>query len=341
MKKLVLLLVLVVGLFAEVSFDQVQELLKNRQYSKALVSLEAIQVNHPNESIVYYATAQAKAGFGDLIGAKIALDKAKALNSKLSYAKPEAVKALEIAVQPRVELVQTFERADKINYGVYGFIISFILIIAGLWYFMFKKSEDDDDIKGFNGNDKPMPKPSPSPYTRKPFENDVVEKAPSPFKDDLKPEDVYKPVLNTKPNRPSILEDTRMRREQRPETFSVNYGTKRNHGSASDTIVAGVAGVALGATIANMLDNDNHEVTKSEPTRNEYFAKSYEEPEPRVSNSWGGSNEPEPRVSNSWGGSNESDSGSWGGSNEEEVVTSSSWGGSNESDSGSWGGSND
>lgn len=301
MKKLVLILALALSLMAEMSFDQVQELIKNRQYSKALVSLEVIQVNHPDESIVYYAQAQAKAGFGDLRGAKSALDKAKSLNPKLTYAKPEAVKALEIAVQPRTELVQTFEREDKPTYWIVSFIGFVILFGIIYYYFMFRK-KPEEIIE--------QPKPYEYKSTTAGYSTPAREHSTVPV-DSPSEQEVMK----------RYLEETASRKPVRPEIRP--YGSARvnevhhyHHNSSSgNTVAAGLAGVAAGVAVASIFD-DTKQSTQHEVDN---ISRVYN-PEPE-DYSWSSSNS---SSSDSWSSSNSSSDDSWSDSSSSSSSSSSS-----------------
>ena len=297
MKKLLLILALALSLMAEMSFDQVQELIKNRQYSKALVSLEVIQVNHPDESIVYYAQAQAKAGFGDLIGAKIALDKAKALNPKLTYAKPEAVKALEIAVEPRIDLVKTFEREDTKSYWIASFFGFVVLFIVGYWYFMFRGKPEEvvEPVAPY--------KPS-EPYTTYKTTSAETTKRPETFSKGYGLKETF---------------NTRSAPVYRPARTEVHHHHHNPNSNSGNTVAAGLAGVAAGVAVASMFDDarysTQHEVDSLSRVLN---------PEPE-DNSWADSNS---SSDNSWADSNSSSDDSWSSSNN---SSSDSWSSSNSS----------
>ena len=294
MKKLLLVLALALSLMAEMSFDQVQELIKKKQYNEALISLEVIQKNHPNESIVYYAQAQAKAGFGDLRGAKSALDKAKALNPKLTYAKPEAVKALEIAVEPRIDLVKTFEREDTKSYWIASFFGFVVLFIVGYWYFMFRGKPEEvvEPVAPY----KPTYKTTNSETTKRP--------------------ETFSKVHHQHHN--SNSETTK-----RPERTEVHH---HHHNSNSDnTFAAGLAGVVAGVAVASIFDDTKHSTQHEVDTISTVL-----NPEPE-DNSWTDSNS---SSDDSWGSSNNSSSDSWGSSNSSsDDSSSSSWSDSSSSSS--------
>lgn len=303
MKKLLLVLALALSLMAEMSFDQVQELIKKKQYNEALIALEVIQKNHPNESIVYYAQAQAKAVVGDLRGAKSALDKAKALNPKLTYAKPEAVKALEIAVQPRTELVQTFEREDKPTYWIVSFIGFVVLFGIIYYYFMFRK-KPEEIIE--------QPKPYEYKSTTAGYSTPAREHSTVPVDSPSEQETMKR-----------YLEETASRKPVRPEirpygSARVNEVHHHHHNSNSgNTVAAGLAGVAAGVAVASIFDDTKHSTQHEVDSISRMY-----NPEPE-DNSWKGSNDyKEEEEDNSWKNSNSSADDSWTDSN---SSSDSSW----------------
>lgn len=310
MKKLVLILALALSLMAEMSFDQVQELIKNRQYSKALVSLEVIQVNHPDESIVYYAQAQAKAGFGDLRGAKSALDKAKSLNPKLTYAKPEAVKALEIAVQPRTELVQTFEREDKPTYWIVSFIGFVILFGIIYYYFMFRKKPEEiiEQPKPYEyksttaGYSTPAREHSTVPVDA-PSEQETMKRYLEDYRLSVKTNPSYNETFNTQSAGKSTVKNAEVHH---------HYHHNSNSGN---TVAAGLAGVAAGVAVASIFDDTKHSTQHEVDNISRVY-----NPEPE-DYSWSSSNS---SSSDSWSSSNSSSDDSWSDSSSSSSSSSSS-----------------
>lgn len=302
MKKLLLLLALALSLMAEMSFDQVQELIKKKQYNEALISLEVIQKNHPNESIVYYAQAQAKAGFGDLRGAKSALDRAEALNPKLSYAKPEAVKALKIAIEPRIDLVKTFEREDT-KLSIWVILISVLSIIATgavALVFMFRKKPEEvvEPVTPY--------KPS-EPYRERPETFSKGYGVKETFNPNSAP--VYRPDV-------------------RPYSSTTEVHHHHHNSGSGNTVAAGLAGVAAGVAVASMFDDTKHSTQHEVDS----IARIYN-PEPE-DNSWKGSNSyKEEKEDNSWKDSNSSSDSSWGSSS---SSSDDSWSSSSSSSDYSW-----
>jgi len=89
--------------FAEPSFNQIESLIANHQYSAAQSGLERIIENHPQSAKAYWAMAQANAGLGNSIRAKENLDKAIGLDPDLKFANKNEVQSLQIAVTPKHE----------------------------------------------------------------------------------------------------------------------------------------------------------------------------------------------------------------------------------------------
>ena len=106
MKKLLLIALTTLSLYAEATFEQVQSMIGSGNYKQAVLALTVIAENHPNSSKVQYTLAQAQAGLGNLPAAKAALDKALALNPKLDFVPADQVKQLQQAIQPQVKLIK-------------------------------------------------------------------------------------------------------------------------------------------------------------------------------------------------------------------------------------------
>lgn len=106
MKKLLLIALTTLSLYAEATFEQVQSMIGSGNYKQAVLALTVIAENHPNSSKVQYTLAQAQAGLGNLPAANAALDKALALNPKLDFVPADQVKQLQQAIQPQVKLIK-------------------------------------------------------------------------------------------------------------------------------------------------------------------------------------------------------------------------------------------
>lgn len=290
MKKLVLLVVMCLSLMAEMSFNQVQNLIDNKKFPEALIALEVIQANHPNESIVYFALAQAKAGAGDLIGAKSAFLKAESLNPKFTYAKPSVVEALRFAIEPKVNSVKAFERQDKhssVLWIVFGLVAG-----AGVAYFLTRPKKEDEKVRTYD-TPRPSTRPEPKPVYEEP-KRESMYKEP-----EVKPTNtIYTPKDYTC---------------QEPVREVHHYHETKSSGN---TVAAGLAGVAAGVAVSSLLheSKENHYTEPSyhrEPAYDRYPSRTQVDDE--VDNSWKGSNS---SSDDSWGGSNSDNDDSWGGSND-------------------------
>ena len=114
MKKIIWITVMFVVItcsmaFAEASFDQIQQLIKNKEYSAAIKGLEIIIHNHPQSAKAYYAMAQAQAGVGNQVLAKKALDMAQGIDPTLKFASSGNVENLKDAIQPQTKKIEAIE----------------------------------------------------------------------------------------------------------------------------------------------------------------------------------------------------------------------------------------
>ena len=133
MKSILLIISLVMALFAEPSFQDVQSMIEHQQFKQAKLALTVITTNHPSSSKVYYSLAQANAGLGDLPAARDALDRAKALNPKLDFATASQLANLEQAITPQAHLVTPVESSNiwwifvaSTPIGIFGYLIYLI-----------------------------------------------------------------------------------------------------------------------------------------------------------------------------------------------------------------------
>jgi uncharacterized membrane protein YgcG len=125
-------LVIAVSAMAEASFDQIQTLIQQQQYSAAAAGLEGIIANHPKSAKAFYAMAQAQAGLGNLEKARKALDIATGLNPTLDFAPASSVQSLKDAITPQVSKIEVIEESHFWR----NTIMALILAGAGIWVFM-------------------------------------------------------------------------------------------------------------------------------------------------------------------------------------------------------------
>ena len=140
MKKLLLSLLLIISVYAEPTFDQVQSMIKDQQYKQAILALTIIDNNHPGSSKVQYTLAQANAGLGNLSTAREHLLRAKALNPKLDFVSPDAVTSLEQAIIPQVKLIKPVES----GFPWWGYIL--IILSLGLFLWFWKQTSRQEPL---------------------------------------------------------------------------------------------------------------------------------------------------------------------------------------------------
>ena len=164
MKKLLLLLAFVsITAFAEPSFNQIQGLIQNQQYSAAEQGLVQIIHNHPNSAKAYYAMAQAQAGLGNLEKARYALDKATGLDPSLSFASAENVRSLQEAITPQTKKIEVVKEP---SHWFRNFLILLVLGLVGYALWRYIKSNNDDTAPSTNVGQVPPKDPPPAPSSR-------------------------------------------------------------------------------------------------------------------------------------------------------------------------------
>ena len=132
--------------FAEASFDQIQGLIEQRNFSAAEKGLEEIIRNHPKSAKAFYAMAQAQAGLGNQEKAKKALDIATGLNPTLDFAPQSSVQSLREAITPQVSKIEPIEESHFMR----NTLIVLLLLVAGgtVWYMvmeMKRKAEQESE----------------------------------------------------------------------------------------------------------------------------------------------------------------------------------------------------
>jgi hypothetical protein len=145
MRKLLVLLSLVaISAFAEPTFEQIEGLIQQQNYSAAASGLEVIVQNHPKSAKAFYAMAQAQAGLGNLEKANKALTIATGLNPTLDFAPEGSVQKLKQAITPQVAKIEAVEESHVLrNFAL------FLLIVAG-GYFVFTaymRKQEEEAVK--------------------------------------------------------------------------------------------------------------------------------------------------------------------------------------------------
>jgi hypothetical protein len=160
MKKLLIGLAMAVAAMAalaEPTFDQMQSMIGQKQYSSAAAGLEVIIQNHPTSAKAFYAMAQAQAGLGDLAKAKRALDKARGLDPELKFASEDTVKALEQAITPQVAKIEVIEPSHFWR----NLILVLLAALGGGAFYFYRKKDKPADAP-YAGHVPPEPMPSPA-----------------------------------------------------------------------------------------------------------------------------------------------------------------------------------
>jgi hypothetical protein len=300
MKKFLFALVLfVTAAFAEPSFDEMQNLIAQKNYAAAEQGLEVIIKNHPNSAKAFYSMAQAQAGLGHQDKAQFALNKAKGLDPALKFATINNVEALQVAITPQVKKI------EKVEAGVSWWVIFFTTLAFGLicWlvYIFFKKDDKPTPESHFNPEPTPTPPDNPSDraYMKdhnldtEEIEKKVRERSKASY---IKPK--YEAVRTTPLYSPPL----------QPTTYVAPPVVNNHYGSNSDGLVTGMM---IGSMMNNHHDTTRvieREVIVERPS----YTPSYTPP--TRSSSWDDDSS-----------SSKSSSSSWSSSSSDSSSSSSSW----------------
>ena len=327
MKKILIGLAMAVAAMAalaEPSFDQMQSMIGQKQYSSAAAGLEVIIQNHPQSAKAFYAMAQAQAGLGDLAKAKRALDKARGFDPELKFASADNVKALEQAITPQVAKIEAIEPSHFWR----NFLIFLAVLGAAIGGFVFFRNKNKPADAPFAGHVPPKPVTSPaapavdSPSDRAYMKQYGLDDKPAPYTPATPaaapvytpPADAYRPAYQA----------------PQPTVINNHYGSSNN--GSNDLLT----GVLVGEMIAN--NNHSHttyverEVIVERPVVHEtpaYVAPRYDPP--MRSSSWE-DDTPAPSTKSSTWDDTPSKSSSW---DDNSSSSSSSWSSSSDSSSSS------
>ena len=307
MRKLLLIVLTTLSLYAEATFEQVQSMIGTGNYKQAVLALTIIAENHPNSSKVQYTLAQAQTGLGNLPAANTALDKALALNPKLDFVPADQVKQLQQALQPQVKLIKPVPTGPStweyllvvLSFGIVGFLI----------FRKFSKCSTPTKTKtrkypgyGFTAREK-VPETQTTPY-RKPDDTSSSVMATTSS---------YQPSYSKPTDKPSEVH---------------HYYHEQSRGSDFGTTI--LASAATAVAVSTLMDDDSHS-HRSDVT--ESYRPSTVSSNNSVSSSWNDSS----TSSSSWKDtpSSSSKSDSWEDSTSTKS-TSSSWSDSYSSSSDSW-----
>lgn len=324
MKKLIMVVAMVVMsstfVFAEASFDQIQQLIKEQNYSAAVAGLEVIIKNHPQSAKAFYAMSQAQAGLGNQVKAKEALDKATGLDPELKFASSGNVEKLKEAIQPQTKKIEAIESHFWRNTLIllFGFGIGWF----GYTLILKKKKQNRKDVIDSTFG-KPSHKPQPVPLSSC---NDGVKSSPTKTDVDTMTAGEY-----VHKNAPSSYGINFSNRNANPTPYAPSHTTVINN-SSNDGLVTGLV---VGSMLNSHHDTVVHEKVVEREIVREPVVYTKAEPVEQKSSSW--DTPEEPKRSSSWDSdSGSSRSSSWD-SDSSSSSSSSSWdsGSSSSSDSGS------
>lgn len=331
MKRFVLALALVALscslVFAEATFDQIQGLIKEQNYSAAVKGLELIIQNHPKSAKAFYAMSQAQAGLGNQVKAKEALDIATGIDPSLKFASSGNVENLKEALVPQTKKIEAIESHTGRNILIALFVLGGI----GIFFFLRKKKEGDTVDYTFG---KPSQTPPPMPVKDSGWvasENTVNRTQSAPISavtpsEVLRRAEVPRPQFDYEPAQP---------RQYAPQPAPVQHTTVVNNGGGNDMLT----GVLVGSMLNGGSHHDHERVVEREVVREREVEPSYSrssrsEDTPSRSSSWDNDRSSSSRDSSWDSGSSSSSSSSWDSSSSGSSSSSSSWD-SGSSDSGS------
>lgn len=311
MKRIFLALALLAATaFAEPTFDQMQDLIAQKNFAAAEQGLEVIIKNHPNSAKAFYSMAQAQAGLGHLDKAQFALDHAKGLDPTLGFASSSNVEALQVAITPQATKIEKVSSGST-WFWIFLTIVGVLCISFAITVYRTRRKPDD---KPFGGHIPPKPiPPAPSPSDRAYMrDHNLIDNVP-PARSANAYGNTYTPPPAPRYSAPTYVA---------PQPVVVNN-------SGNDMLT--------GVLIGNMLSSSHHdnydhtriverEVVREVPAPRETYTP------PAKSSSWDDDSSSRKSSSSSWSSSSDSSS-SWSSSSSD---SSSSWDSSSSSSSSSW-----
>ena len=131
--------------FAEATFDQVEGLIQQQNYSAAAAGLEVIIQNHPKSAKAFYAMAQAQAGLGNQEKALKALNIATGLNPTLDFAPASSVQSLKEAITPQTKKIEAIEETHHFrNFVLFAMFAGFAVAMYFLYSVYARKQEEEE-----------------------------------------------------------------------------------------------------------------------------------------------------------------------------------------------------
>lgn len=303
MKKLLLIALTILSLYAEATFEQVQSMIGSGQYKQAVLALTVIAENHPNSSKVQYTLAQAQAGLGNLPAANAALDKALALNPKLDFVPADQVKQLQQAIQPQVKLIKPVPvpTGRPSTWECLLVVLSFGIVA----YLVYRKYSCNSKSKAS------VYKPSSTTKADRPEQPIYTSRSTSIYS--KRPDDTSSPIMSTT----SSYQPSYSRPNGRHTEVHHHYHDQSRGSDLGTTILASAATAAV---VSTLMDDDSHS-HRSNAT--ESYRPSTVSSDTLVSSSWNDSSTSS--KSDSWedSTSTRSTNSSW--SDSSSSSSSSSW----------------
>ena len=318
--------------FAEPTFEQVENLIEQKNYSAAVQGLEVVLKNHPNSAKAFYAMAQAQAGLGNLEKARYALDKATGLDPDLKFASKSNVENLRAAVTPQIAKI---EKVEESHFWRNLFI--FLILCGGgfaTWWYFFRRKDSDDKLGGGA--------PRPAPFTPPPSHTAAAKPETQPPKaetQEAKPETAQAKVDTPKPEsvtKPSTIGQAIGAQGAAQAPVSYQYtqpapAPQVIHTHSSDN---GMGNLAMGMMLGNMMSSSHHQPERTKVIEREVIREvpaREERREETRSSSWDSA--PTETRSSSWDSGSSSTSSSW--DSDSSSSRSSSWSSSSDSSSSS------
>lgn len=140
-------IVLAVSAMAEASFDQIQTLIQQQQYSAAASGLEGIIQNHPKSAKAFYAMAQAQAGLGNLEKAQKALNIATGLNPTLDFAPASSVQSLKDAITPQTAKIEAVETSHALRNFMLFVMFAGFAVACYFLYSVYARKQDEEQAE--------------------------------------------------------------------------------------------------------------------------------------------------------------------------------------------------
>lgn len=302
---------------AEPTFDQMQDLIAQKQYAAAEQGLEVIIKNHPTSAKAFYSMAQAQAGLGHLDKAQFALDKARGLDPTLKFASSANVEALQAAITPQVKKIEKVESGFS---WLAAFLTAIAMGIIGWIAYLFYRKE----------------KKVPQANETSPNDDDLVNYRLDPLPNSLSPAAAPVGSAYTSTKRVTTSDDYASTYTPAPRVRAPLYSAPApvvehhyHNTSSSSSSNDLMTGVMLGSMMNNHHDTTRvieREVVREVPVYRET---------PSRSSSLTSSRNDDDDSSSSWSSSSSTRSPSWDddSSSRSSSSSSSSWGSSSSSSS--------